>query len=410
MRKEICSLILSAVVLLPVMAQNSSLPVAPGRQPGSRGEAQQRQTRTAPVVQEDNRVTFSLYAPDADDVKITGEWMKGYGAFTFENGVIKRGPIVSEQLVKDDSGFWTITLGPLQPDSYGYNYVLDGVVVTDPNNVVVKRDGVSLLSVIFIPGKESELIEVRDVPHGSLNRVWYDSPTLGSYRRMLVYTPPGYENSKEKYPVLYLLHGGSIDEEGWTTMGKAHLILDNLIAEGKARPMIIVMPNGYANQVAAPGEAPVPKKTPPPAGMSFSYGLFEKSLVNDIIPFIESSYRVYDDKDNRAVTGLSMGGMHSFNITLNNPDLFSYIGVFSAGVRNPTPEIESQLETLKANNPKLYWVGCGVTDLLAYPSTQTLVELLKKHDMKFVYRESEGAHTWFTWRVYLPEFASLLFK
>jgi len=366
-------------------------------------------TRSSKEILEDNRVKFSLYAPEARDVKVTGEWMQGYGAISFENGVMKRGPIVSEQLVKDDSGLWTVTLGPVKPNSYGYNYIIDGVMVTDPSNGIVKRDGATLLSVLFIPGKESELIDIKEVPHGSLNRVWYNSPTLGMYRRMLVYTPPGYENGTDKYPVLYLLHGGSIDEEGWTTMGKAHLILDNMIAQGKAKPMIIVMPNGYANQTAAPGEGPVIKNLPAP-GMSFSYGAFEKSLVNDIIPFIESAYRVNANKENRAITGLSMGGMHSLNTTLNNPDLFSYIGVFSAGVRTPSPEMEKQLETLKASNPKLFWVGCGVTDPLAYTSTKTLVELLKKHDFKFVYRESEGAHTWFTWRVYLPEFAALLFK
>ena len=371
--------------------------------------AQPAPTRSSMEVLEDNRVKFTLYAPEAHAIGVTGEWMPGYGSFTVENGVFKRGPIVSEQLVKDDTGLWTVTLGPLKPNSYGYAYIVDGVMVTDPSNVIVKRDGATLLSVVFIPGKESELIEMKDVPHGSLNRVWYNSPTLSMNRRMLVYTPPGYETSNEKYPVLYLLHGGSIDEEGWTTMGKAHLIMDNLIAQGKAKPMIIVMPNGYANQTAAPGEGPVLKNLPA-QGMSFSYGAFEKSLVNDIIPFIESVYRVKADKENRAITGLSMGGMHSFNTSLNNPDLFSYIGVFSAGVRTPSPEIEQQLKTLRASNPKLYWVGCGLADQLAYPGTKTLIELLNKTGFTPVYRESEGAHTWFTWRVYLPEFAVLLFK
>jgi len=366
-------------------------------------------TKSSMEVLEDNRVKFTLFAPDANDIAVTGEWMEGYGSFTIENGVFKRGPIVSEKLVKDETGLWSVTLGPLKPSSYGYAYVIDGVMVTDPSNVIVKRDGATLLSVVFIPGKESELIEMKDVPHGSVNRVWYNSPTLGMNRRMLVYTPAGYETSKEKYPVLYLLHGGSIDEEGWTTMGKAHLILDNLIAQGKAKPMIIVMPNGYANQAAAPGEGPVVKNQSAP-GVSFQSGLFEKSLVNDIIPFIESAFRVKTGKENRAITGLSMGGMHSFNITLENPDLFSYIGVFSAGVRTPSPEIEKKLEALKACDPKLYWVGCGVKDILAYPGTQTLLELLNKTGFKPVYRESEGAHTWFTWRVYLPEFAVLLFK
>jgi enterochelin esterase-like enzyme len=366
-------------------------------------------TRSSSEILEDNRVKFSLYAPEARDVKITGEWMVGYGAISFENGAMKRGPIVSEQLVKDNTGLWTVAVGPIKPNSYGYSYIIDGVMVTDPSNVIVKRDGATLLSVLFIPGKESDYIDVKDVPHGSLNRVWYYSPALGMNRRMLIYTPPGYEKSIEKYPVLYLLHGGSIDEEGWTTMGKAHLIMDNLIAQGKAKPMIIVMPNGYANQNAAPGEGPVIKGAAN-QGFAFSNGGFEKSLVSDIIPFVESVYRVIPNKESRAITGLSMGGMHSFNITLNNPDLFSYIGVFSAGVRASTPELENKLEALKAGKPKLYWVGCGVTDPLAYTGTKALVDLLKKHNFDFVYRESEGAHTWFTWRVYLAEFAPLLFK
>jgi enterochelin esterase-like enzyme len=371
--------------------------------------AQPDPTKSSIEILDDNSVRFSIFAPEAHSIGITGEWMPGYGSFSFENGVMKRGPIVSEQLVKDETGLWTVTLPPISPNSYGYCYIIDGVMVTDPSNVIVKRDGATLLSVLFIPGSESDYIDIKEVPHGSLNRVWYDSPTLGLYRRMLVYTPPGYETGTDKYPVLYLLHGGSIDEEGWTTMGKAHLILDNLIAAGKAKPMIIVMPNGYANQTAAPGEGPVVQNKPAPE-RPFAFGAFEKSLVNDIIPFVESVYRVIPSKEGRAITGLSMGGMQSFNITLSNPDLFSYIGIFSAGVRNPTPELEKQIETLKSNKPELYWVGCGVKDLLAYPGTQTLVELLKKHDMPYVYKESEGAHTWFTWRPYLYEFAQLLFK
>jgi enterochelin esterase-like enzyme len=371
--------------------------------------AQPSPTKSSVEVLENNMVRFSLLAPEAHEVSVTGEWMTGYGSISFENGVMKRGPIVSKNLVKDDTGLWSVVLGPVAPNSYGYSYVIDGVMVTDPANVIVKRDGATLLSVLFVPGPESDYIDVKEVPHGSLNRVWYDSPTLGLYRRMLVYTPPGYESSTEKYPVLYLLHGGSIDEEGWTTMGKAHLILDNLIAQGKASPMLIVMPNGYANQTAAPGEGPVVKNVSAP-GMAFSYGAFEKSLVNDIIPFIESVYRVVPDKESRAITGLSMGGMHSFNTVLNNPDLFSYIGVFSAGVRNPDTALETRVEALKAANPKLLWVGCGVTDPLAYTGTKTLVDLLMKHDFDFIYRESEGAHTWFTWRPYLAEFAQLLFK
>jgi enterochelin esterase-like enzyme len=361
---------------------------------------------SSPVLLENNMVIFNLFAPSAHEVAVTGEWMEGFGSISLEGGRMKEGPIVSEKLVKGESGIWTVTLGPIKPETYNYNFILDGVKITDPSNVLSNRDGIKTFSVLLIRGKESELYTVNKVPHGTMHHIWYDSPALGLNRRMYIYTPPGYENSTVSYPVLYLLHGGTIDEEAWTSLGKANVILDNLISQGKANPMIIVMPNGNPDQAAAPGETPLETAS---TGI-ISNGLFEKSLVNDIIPFIESTYRVTATRNNRAIAGLSMGGGHALNITLANPDKFDYIGVFSAGLWTITPETEKQLETLNTSNPKLFWVGCGIEDPLAYTSTKRLVEVLNKYDFNLVYRESQGGHTWTNWRKYLSEFAPLLFK
>jgi enterochelin esterase-like enzyme len=360
----------------------------------------------SPVLLENNRVKFNLYAPSAHEVAVTGEWMEGFGSISLDGGRMKEGPIVSEMLVKGESGIWTITLGPIKPETYSYNFILDGVKITDPSNVLSKRDGIKIFSILLIRGKESELYAVNDVPHGTIHKIWYNSPTLSLYRRMYIYTPPGYEKSTASYPVLYLLHGGTIDEEAWTTLGKANQILDNLISQGKAKPMIIVMPNGNPDQAAAPGETPLETTS---TGI-ISNGLFEKSLVSDIIPFIESTYRVTANKDSRAIAGLSMGGGHTQRITLTNPDMFSYIGVFSAGTRSVSDELENQFKVLKSKNPKLYWVGCGVNDPLAYQGSQTLAALLKKDGFNYVFRETSGGHTWVNWRIFLSEMAPLLFN
>ncbi len=324
------------------------------------------------------------------------------------------GAVPRENLVRNDTGLWVTTLGPLQPEFYGYTFIVDGVTVLDPSNPQIKRDGVRNASVLLVPGKESDLYSVKNIPHGTLSKVWYESPTLSLIRRMYIYTPPGYENSKSKYPVLYLLHGGGGDEDAWTTLGRAPVILDNLIAQGKAKPMIIVMTNGNANQAAAQGDSPVlpVQEVRPPAatGGIATTGRFEESLVKDVVPYIESHYRVLKDKNNRAIAGLSMGGGHTQRITLTNPDMFAYIGIFSAGTRNVTEELENQFKVLKSKNPKLYWVGCGVNDQLAYQGSKTLAELLKKDGFNYVFRETPGGHTWANWRIYLSEMAPLLFK
>ena len=351
----------------------------------------------SPEIHADNKVTFRLSAPKAEEVAVSGEWMEGFGA--------------SEKMSKDAEGVWSITVGPLAPEFYGYSFNVDGVNVLDPSNSNHKRDGRRVNCILLIPGKESELYEVKDVPHGTIAKVWYESPTLDLTRRMYVYTPPGYESSGDKYPVFYLLHGGGGDEDAWSTLGRTSQILDNLISQGKALPMIVVMPNGNAYQAGTPGEVPAPAGRSSMSRedrMKFT-GMFEKSLVADIVPFMEKNYRVLADKEHRAVAGLSMGGGHTFQVTNDNPEMFGYIGVFSAGARNVDETVENQLKSLKAGN-RLYWIACGVDDSLAYAGSQNLVAVLKKLGFKHTFRESTGGHTWANWRIYLSEIAPLLFK
>lgn len=355
----------------------------------------------SPEVLPDNRVIFRLYAPKATAVSVTGEWMSGTGT--------------SENMMKGDTGLWTLTVGPLKPEFYGYKFIIDGVTVLDPDNLQIRRDWLGNESVLLVPGKETELYLVHDVPGGTLSKVWYESPVIGFRRRMYVYTPPGYEKGTDKYPVLYLLHGGFNDEETWSSMGRVNVIMDNLITRGKAKPMIVVMPNGNPDQVAVSFESypftPDSSQVTTTAGFNMLNGLFEKSLVKDIIPFIEANFRVLANKDNRAIVGYSMGGGQTFRITLDSPDVFGYIGVFGPAIFPQPPETDGQMKTLRAADPKLYWVGCGVDDQLCYVGTTTiLLPLLKKYNINYFYNESTGGHNWFNWRIYFSECVPVLFK
>jgi enterochelin esterase family protein len=374
---------------------------------------------SSPEVLGDNRVTFRLNAPKAIEVILNGDWPKGRDI----------------QMTKDDQGVWSVTVGPLDPEFWGYTYSVNGVRMTDPQNPNIKRDGVRYDSILLIPGPGSSLYQVQDVPHGTVSMIWYDSPTLKMKRRMYVYTPPGYEGGIRHYPVLYLLHGGGGDEDAWFTLGRTNLILDNLIAGEKAEPMIVVMPNGNANQKMGTGSGPIPGQASPmqprpPAASPMPGGaippaqpaavargtpspvanLFPESLVKDIIPFVEKHFRVIKKADSRAVAGLSMGGGHALAATAQYPKTFGYIGVWSAGSRQPDEEITKQLSSIKVSGMKLYYVGCGVDDQLAHAGSTKLVEILKKLDMRYKFRESTGGHTWFNWRIYLSEFAPMLFR
>lgn len=361
----------------------------------------------SPEIDKDNRVTFKLYAKDARIVTITGEWQQG--------------PAVNEALVRNDTGLFSLTIGPLKPELYAYTLMVDGIRMTDPGNVQVRRDGVNYQSYFIIPGKESDLyIQKNDVPHGTVEKVWYKSDILAMSRRAYVYTPAGYESGTQKYPVLYLFHGAGGDEDAWTNMGRAAQILDNLIAQGSAKPMIVVMTNGNANQAGAPNEVP-PVDVQQIQGMGTYQryaGKFEEHLVRDVIPFIEKNYRTLTGKDNRAIAGLSMGGGHTQTITNNNPGMFGYIGVFSMGIMNigiqnaDAANIEKErlekLEALKNSGYKLYWIACGKDDFV-YPGVVTLRNTLDKIGFKYTYRESTGGHTWANWRIYLSEFVPKLF-
>jgi enterochelin esterase family protein len=355
----------------------------------------------SPEILPDNKIIFRLYAPKANEVSVTGEWMTG--------------TVKSENMVKGDTGLWVLTVGPLKPEYYGYKFIIDGVTVLDPNNLEIRRDWLGHESILLVPGKETELYFVKDVPGGTMLKVWYDSPVLGFRRRMCIYTPPGYEKGKEKYPVLYLLHGGFNDEETWITMGRVNVIMDNLIAQGKAKPMIVVMPNGNPDQAAVSFDSypltPPSNQGTTTQGFNMLGGLFEKSLVKDVIPFVEANYRVLANKENRAVVGYSMGGGQTFRITLDNPDVFGYIGAFGPAIFPQPPETEKKMEALKNANPNLYWVGCGVDDQLCYSGTTTiLLPLLKKYNINYFYNESSGGHSWPNWRIYLTECVPMFFK
>jgi enterochelin esterase family protein len=297
---------------------------------------------------------------------------------------------------------------------YSYSFIIDGFKTTDPNNPFIVRDVASVMNIFIIGGKQADLYKVKNVPHGTVARRWYDSPSLDMTRRLTIYTPPGYENSSEKYPVLYLLHGAGGDEEAWITLGRTAQIMDNLIAQGKAKPMIVVMPNGNVIQDAAPGEGTDGFYKPQFMVPKTMDGTYEASFP-DIMKFVESNYRVKADKSNRAIAGLSMGGFHSLHISRYYPDTFDYVGLFSAAIL-PNQDADHKVyqnfdETLKQqmeNGFELYWIGIGKTDFLYEANTQYR-EKLDNLGMKYTYRETEGGHIWRNWRVYLSEFVPLLF-
>ena len=366
----------------------------------------------SPEVKADHTVTFRIQAPAADSVQITGDFLPPVKMKTQWGLVDVPG---KANLTKDDKGIWSFTSQPLASDLYSYTVIVDGFKTTDPSNVYIIRDVASVFNVFIVGGGKGNLYQVNKVPHGSVTRRWYDSPGNGMSRRVTIYTPAGYETSKEKYPVLYLLHGMGGDEEAWIALGRTSQVLDNLIAQGKAKPMIVVMTNGNVAQEAAPGESSLGYSKPSMQMDHTMDGKFEETFP-DVIKFMESNYRVKAEKSGRAIAGLSMGGYHSLHISRFYPNTFDYVGLFSAAIMSndkATSEVyknfDATLETQMKNGYKLYWIGIGKADFL-YKANEEYRAKLDKMGMKYTYVETEGGHTWTNWRVYLSEFAPLLFK
>lgn len=350
----------------------------------------------SPQINDDGSVTFRLNAPETRKAIVAGD-------FTTREGK----DIGFGEMTRNEQGVWEFTTPPLRSELYSYTFVVDGVRMCDPSNVYINRDVASVMNILIVDGDRGDLYKVNDVPHGSVKRCWYDSPTLGKQRRMTVYTPAGYEQGKEKYPVLYLLHGAGGDEEAWMTLGRTSQIMDNLIAKGRCRPMIVVMTNGNPWQQAAPGESAAGMVQP---AMKFdpSQKSFEEAF-GDVMTYVESNYRTIRKKEARAVAGLSMGGGHSFNISRMYPDKFDYVGLFSAAVRNvEDPEVAASLAAQRDKGFKLYWIACGNTDFL-YQANRDYMKYLDSIGFPYVYRESDGGHIWRNWRIYLSEFAPMLF-
>ena len=370
-------------------------------------------TLASPVVNADNSVTFNVAAPEAQKVEIVGDFLPIEKVKTDQGESERQGP---QALKKNEKGVWSFTSAPLQPELYMYNILVDGVKVTDPLNVYAIRDVSSTFSIFMVKRGVDGLYQVQNVPHGTVSKTWYKSPTANMTRRLTIYTPAGYEQSKEKYPVLYLLHGMGGDENAWSELGRATQIMDNLIASGKAKPMIVVMPNGNISQEAAPGETSEGLKIPSMQLPKTMDGNFETAF-QDVVNFVEQNYRVKADKAHRAIAGLSIGGFHSLYISINNPNSFDYIGLFSAAIKPRQKEVsspiykdpESKVDNLFKHSPKLLWMGIGNTDFL-YKENADLRHYLDSKHYPYTYLETDGGHIWRNWRIYLTTFAQKLFK
>lgn len=367
----------------------------------------------SPEIHDNNTVTFRLKAPEATKVQVTGDFLPAqkiktpFGEFDGPGAV---------DLTKGKDGIWEFTTpDALKPELYSYTFLVDGLRITDPSNVYQIRDVVSVTNVFIIGGDRADLYKVNKVPHGTVAKVWYHSDLLGLDRRLTVYTPAGYETSGKRYPVFYLLHGMGGDENAWSELGRMAQIMDNLIAQGKAEPMIVVMTNGNAALEAAPGESSLGFAVPSMNLPKTMEGSFETAFP-EVVKFVDRVYRTQAAKKDRAIAGLSMGGFHSMHISKQFPDMFNYIGLFSAAimpnkdVKSPIyDDIEGKLKVQFAKKPALYWIGIGNKDFL-YQANTDYRRLLDDRGYKYTYYETGEGHIWKNWRIYLTEFVPLLFK
>lgn len=366
----------------------------------------------SPEIHADKTVTFRLSAPTARNVSVTGDFLPPEKITTPSGEWEEPGRAA---LTRDSAGIWEFTTAALPSELYSYTFVVDSLRIIDPSNVHMLRDISTVQNIFIVPGERGNRYSVNDAAHGSVSKVWYDSPVLGIRRRLTVYTPAGYEDGKQSYPVLYLLHGMGGDENAWSELGRATQILDNMIAEGKVEPMIVVMPNGNASQEAAPGETSEGLIIPTTRLPKTMDGSFEKSFP-EIVSFIDSTYRTQKDKSGRAIAGLSMGGFHSLNISREYPDMFDYVGLFSAAIdrgeasgsdiyRNGEMKLARQFAT----PPALYWIAIGEKDFL-YQDNVKFRKTLDSKGYPYEYFESADGHIWKNWRIYLSEFLPKLFR
>jgi enterochelin esterase-like enzyme len=355
-------------------------------------------------VSPDRHIAFRMFAPKAQQVSV------------FSTDLF--GAALKSDMTKADNGVWEITIGPIDPGAYRYNFAIDTAAVMDSRVPAVSESNDNTWNMVYVPG--ADFMETKDVPHGAVASVTYFSKSLNKFRRMHVYTPPGYETSSQKYPVFYLLHGAGDSDDSWTSVGRAGFIIDNLIAAGKAKPMVIVMPAGHTGpfNLSAPASGA-------PRSLDFNDD-FVKDFVNDIMPYAETHYRVFRDRQHRAIAGLSMGGAHTLNIAVPHPNEFAYVGVFSSGIIGILPlngpvsapaagQSWEQQHATELDNPagkkdwKLFWFSTGKDDFLLNTSKAT-VDLFQKHGYHPMFQESAGAHTWTNWREYLNQFAPQLFQ
>jgi enterochelin esterase-like enzyme len=414
------------IVLVAALA--GLAPAAYAQAPAGRGGAQAPQVNS-PELLSDKRITFRLLAPQAQSVRLAAGDIQGLGQAT--------------QFTKGENGVWELTVGPVAPGTYRYNFNVDGVSTIDPRSPFISESNNNVWSMIHVPG--SEFADTKNVPHGGVAAVTYYSNALGGFRRMHVYTPPGYERNNDKYPVFYLLHGAGDSDDSWTSVGRAGFILDNLIAAKKAKPMIVVMPAGHTRRGAAAAGAIGRTATDE----------FVKDFVGDVMPYVEKNYRVLTDRSNTAIAGLSMGGNHALQVGIPHLNRFAYIGVYSSGLLGAFPQLagarrggppaaapaatpaaapaappaapaaaapaaptaadwEKEHAAVLANanmkkGLKVFWFATGKDDFLL-TTTNATVELFKKHGFNAVYKETAGGHTWVNWRDYLNEFAPMLFQ
>ena len=403
--KLIQTMVASAVLCVTLLAQEP-----PATTPGTGGGQARAAKVRSPEVLADGRVTFRLLAPKATEVLVQGNWEGGRGL----------------AMTKDNSGLWSVTTSSLKPELWAYTFSVDGVRTLDLSNYNVARDGVGFMNTLLVPIESSAVFQPQRVPHGTMTAMWVPSTLMKTPRRMFVYTPPGYEGSTTKYPVLYLLHGSGGDEDAWPTMGIANVIMDNVIAQGKGKPMIVVMPNAYWNELASLDLAG-PRTAPPPGvgsggsagGSAAPQDANEKDIVGDLIPFVEKHFRALPGRENRALAGLSMGAGITLNVAVKRLDVFASIGVLSSGafrdasagmatLQKITPEFLGD-PAATSKKLRLLFFSCGTEDPRMEGMAKVAQEL-NNRKIPVVLKRYPGEHEWKVWRHSLADMAPMLFR